>query len=52
VSGPLYSGLAPSEWIKLIARLGEIPDPVVGHGPSSAAIPDASSGQGAAGGNG
>ncbi len=51
-SGPLYSGLAPSEWIKLIARLGEIPDPVVGHGPSSAAIPDASSGQGAAGGNG
>ena len=23
------SGLAPSEWIKLIARLGEIPDPTV-----------------------
>ena len=40
VAGTLYSGLAPSEWIKLIARLGEIPDPVVGHGPSSAAIPD------------
>jgi hypothetical protein len=37
----LYSGLAPSEWIKLIARLGEIPDPGVGRGPSTAAIPDA-----------
>jgi murein DD-endopeptidase MepM/ murein hydrolase activator NlpD len=43
-TGALYSGLAPSEWIKLIARLGEIPDPVVGHGPSSAAIPDTSNG--------
>jgi murein DD-endopeptidase MepM/ murein hydrolase activator NlpD len=55
VAGTLYSGLAPSEWIKLIARLGEIPDPVVGHGPSSAAIPDTASGtsgnEGAAGGN-
>ena len=30
-----------SEWIKLIARLGEIPDPTVASGPSSAAIPDA-----------
>jgi murein DD-endopeptidase MepM/ murein hydrolase activator NlpD len=38
-----YTGLAPSDWIKLIARLGEIPDPIVGHGPSPAAIPDASS---------
>jgi murein DD-endopeptidase MepM/ murein hydrolase activator NlpD len=37
----LYSGLTPSEWTKLIARLGEIPDPVVEHGPSTAAIPDA-----------
>jgi murein DD-endopeptidase MepM/ murein hydrolase activator NlpD len=41
-AGLVYSGLAPSEWIKLIARLGEIPDPVVGHGPSSAALPDTS----------
>jgi murein DD-endopeptidase MepM/ murein hydrolase activator NlpD len=39
-AGLLYSGLAPSEWIQLIARLGEIPDPIVGHGPSSAALPD------------
>ena len=34
------SALAPNEWIKLIARLGEIPDPTVSSGPSSAAIPD------------
>jgi murein DD-endopeptidase MepM/ murein hydrolase activator NlpD len=39
-AGLLYSGLAPSEWIKLIDRLGEIPDPTVGRGPSAAAIPD------------
>ncbi len=39
-SSVLYSGLVPSEWIKLIARLGEIPDPVVAHGPSAAAIAD------------
>jgi murein DD-endopeptidase MepM/ murein hydrolase activator NlpD len=41
-SSLVYSGLAPSEWTQLIARLGEIPDPVVGSGPSAAAIPDAS----------
>jgi murein DD-endopeptidase MepM/ murein hydrolase activator NlpD len=34
------SELGPQEWIKLIARLGEIPDPSVGHGHSAAAIPD------------
>jgi hypothetical protein len=34
------SALTPEEWIKLIARLGEIPDPTVSSGPSSAAIPD------------
>ncbi len=34
------SALTPSEWIKLIARLGEIPDPTVSGGPSAAAIPD------------
>jgi hypothetical protein len=37
------SVLSPSGWIKLIARLGEIPDPTVGHGPSKASIPDAAS---------
>ncbi len=34
------SGLTPSEWIALVDRLGEIPDPTVGSGHSSAAIPD------------
>jgi Transglycosylase SLT domain/Peptidase family M23 len=32
--------LTPAEWVKLIARLGEIPDPTVSVGPSTAAIPD------------
>jgi hypothetical protein len=45
------SGLTPNEWIKLIARLGEIPDPTVSSGPSSAAIPD-NPGAPAAGGGG
>ncbi len=34
------SVLSAKEWIKLIARLGEIPDPTVAGGPSSAAISD------------
>ncbi len=49
------AGLTPSEWIELIDRLGEIPDPTVGSGHSSAAIPDgvATAGaEGEAGGNG
>ena len=33
------SVLSPGQWIKLTARLGEIPDPTVGRGPSAAAIP-------------
>ncbi len=49
------SGLTPNEWIELIDRLGEIPDPTVGSGHSNAAIPDgagaASAGEGEAGGN-
>ncbi len=49
------AGLAPNEWIELIDRLGEIPDPTVGSGHSSAAIPDGTgavgAGEGAAGGN-
>ncbi len=32
--------LSAKEWIKLIARLGEIPDPTVAGGPSAAAVPD------------
>jgi murein DD-endopeptidase MepM/ murein hydrolase activator NlpD len=39
-AGAPGSILSPSEWSKLIARLGEIPDPTVARGPSPAAIPD------------
>ncbi len=48
------STLTPSEWIKLVARLGEIPDPTVAAAPSAAAIPDEShaAGNGAEGGAG
>jgi murein DD-endopeptidase MepM/ murein hydrolase activator NlpD len=42
-AGTLGQTLSPDEWIKLIARLGEIPDPTVAGKPSSAAIPDTSS---------
>ncbi len=48
------SGLAPNEWIELIDRLGEIPDPTVAGGHSSAAIADpttTASPTGEAGGN-
>jgi hypothetical protein len=34
------SAITPGQWVQLIARLGEIPDPKVSSGPSSAAIPD------------
>jgi soluble lytic murein transglycosylase-like protein len=34
------AAITPAQWVQLIARLGEIPDPKVGSGPSSAAIPD------------
>ena len=34
------SPLAPAQWLALVARLGEIPDPTVAGKPSSAAIPD------------
>jgi murein DD-endopeptidase MepM/ murein hydrolase activator NlpD len=39
-AGAFSSGIRPGQWIQLIARLGEIPDPKVGSGPSTAAIPD------------
>jgi murein DD-endopeptidase MepM/ murein hydrolase activator NlpD len=51
VAGVYASALAPEQWTSLIARLGEIPDPVVSRKPSSAAIPD-SAGEGGASGNG
>jgi murein DD-endopeptidase MepM/ murein hydrolase activator NlpD len=40
VAGLYASALAPAQWTKLIARLGEIPDPSVSRKPSTAAIPD------------
>jgi hypothetical protein len=40
------SPLTPSEWIRLIARLGEIPDPTVASAPSSAAIRVGTGGEG------
>ncbi len=43
----LDSGLSPSEWIELVDRLGEIPDPTVPSGHSSAAIPDTAGESGA-----
>jgi hypothetical protein len=48
------SGLTPSEWIALVDRLGEIPDPTVGSGHSGAAIPDSAgeAGKNAEGGSG
>ena len=36
----LGSAISPTQWIHLIARLGEIPNPAVASGPSSASIPD------------
>jgi murein DD-endopeptidase MepM/ murein hydrolase activator NlpD len=42
-AGVLSSGLSPAQWLALVARLGEVPDPVVSSKPSSAAIPDHSS---------
>ena len=34
------SGLTPAQWLALVARLGEVPDPTVSAKPSPAAIPD------------
>jgi hypothetical protein len=50
----LAAGLTPSEWIELVDRLGEIPDPTVPSRHSSAAIPDTAgeSGASAEGGEG
>jgi murein DD-endopeptidase MepM/ murein hydrolase activator NlpD len=36
------SGLSPAQWLALVARLGEVPDPAVSSKPSPAAIPDSS----------
>ncbi len=39
VAGLYASALSPEQWNRLIARLGQIPDPAVASKPSSAAIP-------------
>jgi len=39
-AGALSSAITPGQWVQLIARLGEIPDPKVGSGPSAASVPD------------
>ncbi|HWG07418.1 MAG TPA: lytic murein transglycosylase [Solirubrobacteraceae bacterium] len=39
LASSLTSSITPGQWIKLIARLGEIPDPSVASGPSAAALP-------------
>jgi murein DD-endopeptidase MepM/ murein hydrolase activator NlpD len=41
-AGVLSSGLSPAQWLALVARLGEVPDPLVSSKPSPAAIPDPS----------
>jgi hypothetical protein len=40
VAGLTNKGLTPAQWLKLIARLGQVPDPNVPAKPSPAAIPD------------
>jgi hypothetical protein len=39
-AGVSGGGLTPAQWLKLVARLGEVPDPSVSPKPSPAAIPD------------
>jgi len=56
-AGAYGSVLTPAQWIALVARLGEIPDPTVPSRPSAAAIPDhggaaATGAEGETGGNG
>jgi murein DD-endopeptidase MepM/ murein hydrolase activator NlpD len=36
------AGLTPAQWLKLVSRLGQVPDPSVNSKPSTAAIPDPS----------
>jgi murein DD-endopeptidase MepM/ murein hydrolase activator NlpD len=42
-AGASSAGLTPAEWLRLVARLGQVPDPTVNSKPSPAAIPDHSS---------
>jgi hypothetical protein len=38
-AGIFSAAITPGQWVQLIARLGEIPNPKVGSGPSAASIP-------------
>jgi hypothetical protein len=49
VAGLYSSALTPAQWTRLIARLGEIPDPSVSRKPSTAAIPVTQAGKEAGG---
>ena len=40
IAGSFGGAITPTEWIQLIARLGEIPSPAVRSARSAAAIPD------------
>jgi hypothetical protein len=56
-AGAFSGAISPTQWIQVIARLGEIPSPVVRSGPSPASIPDrtatsAGAAEGGSGGNG
>jgi hypothetical protein len=48
-AGASDSALSAGEWTRLIARLGEIPDPTVASAPSPAAVPDHPGAQAATG---
>jgi hypothetical protein len=39
-AGASRTGLTPAQWLKLVARLGEVPDPTVSPKPSPSAVPD------------
>ena len=52
LAGAFGAAISPNEWTRLIARLGEIPNPTVSNRPSAAAVPDTRAGaEGAASGN-
>jgi Transglycosylase SLT domain len=40
LAGAFSAGVTPTQWIQLIARLGQIPNPTVHSGPSAASMPD------------
>jgi hypothetical protein len=49
LAGTPGSPLTPSQWLQLIAQIGEIPEPEVASTPSAAAIPDPNAGPPSAG---